>query len=193
MVFFLVSVLVLAVAFCFYKMKVVINVVEEPDEQSTPSRVAPSALRARSGWKSTTTISITFGGPEPRFRIKLLTTRSTQSYWCGTERRTRGVHAVTETYDEEVQTELVGDLSGPPKAAPPRPKPPPPIYHAENFRGRLVDVREALSYHLTPSDERAMNCNPGLYWIAQCYILAWGLTSLERCEGRAPDIIFQRL
>ena len=54
-----------------------------------------------------------------------------------------------------------------------------------------MDVREALSYHLTPSDERAMNCNPGMYWVAQCYILAWGLTSVERCEGRAPDAIFR--
>ena len=54
-----------------------------------------------------------------------------------------------------------------------------------------MDVREALSYHLTPSDERAMNCNPGMYWVAQCYILAWGLTSAERCEGRAPDAIFR--
>ena len=172
-------------------MKIVVSIVDEPDDQTAPMRVAPSALRARGGWKTTTTISITFGGLGPWIRVNSMTTRGVQIDWYGAERRTRGVNAIAENIDQQTQTEAIGDQPIPPKAMPPRAKPPPPIYHAENFQGRLVDIREALSYHLTPSDERAMSCNPGLYWAAQCYILAWGLTSIERCEGRAPDVIFR--
>ena len=51
MIFFLVSIFVLTATYWIYKMKIVISIVDEPDDQTAPMRVAPSALRARGGWK----------------------------------------------------------------------------------------------------------------------------------------------
>ena len=47
MIFFLVSVLLLIATYWVYKLKVVVTITDEVDDQPTPSRVAPAALRAR--------------------------------------------------------------------------------------------------------------------------------------------------